>query len=550
MKKTALQKIQDLKQKILYHDRLYYNLDRPEITDYEYDQLFKKLTDLEEKYPHLKTKDSPTQKVPGKALDKFQKATHRVPMLSLQNSYSQKDLEDFYKRTQKLLSQEKLCCFVEPKLDGVAVELIYENSVLTKALTRGDGKTGENITENIKSLKGLPLSLPSSAPRLLEVRGEVLILKKDFNKINDKQREAGLKVFANPRNLSAGSIRHLDPKVSAKRPLYFFAHSPGLIQEKLITSQHHFIDMMKNLSIPSFYLAKDQKPKPPLNLCQLTYSIKDILNYYHHMLALRHELPFEMDGIVIKINTFEKQKKLGSISRSPRWAIAGKFPPEEGVTQIKDIKLQVGRTGVITPVAILKKIALGGIIVRQASLHSFQDLNKKDLRVGDFVLIHRAGDVIPEVIKALKEKRPKHSSPFKPPDLCPECQSQLIFRGDYLTCKNPNCPAVKKNQLIHFASRKAMNIEFLGEKSLQKFYHWGWLKSFSDFYELKNKPLKEKEGFGEKSYELLVKSLEKSKETKLSTLIFALGIPLLESKRLKKLVKKFIRYLKNKPLRA
>lgn len=527
MKKKVQKQIRNLKKQIQYHDKLYYNLDQPEITDYEYDKLFKKLVDLEAKYPEFKTKDSPSQKIPGQALDIFQKADHSLAMLSLQNSHSKEDITAFYNRLLKLLDQKSLSFFLEPKLDGVAVELIYKNSFLSQALTRGDGKTGEDITENIKTLRALPLSLTSSAPELLEVRGEALIFKKDFEKINLAQEEEGLKSFANPRNLAAGSLRQLDPKVTSLRPLYFFAHSPGLIKETSIKNQEEFIKIMQDLSLPTFHICKTKKLKAPLELCFLAHSLKDILDYYDQMLELRNKLPFQIDGIVIKLNDFEKQRQVGSIARSPRWALAGKFPPEEGVTRIQDISLQVGRTGVVTPVAILKPLNLGGVRIRQASLHNFQDLARKDIRIGDTVLIHRAGDVIPEVTKVLKEKRAKESKTFSPPKQCPVCQSPLQKQGDYLICNAQKCPAVQENKLIHFASKKAMNIEHLGEKSLKKFYRWGWLNCYSDFYDLNKKPLKEKEGFGEKSYDLLMKSLEKSKSTELPLFLFALGIPLI-----------------------
>ncbi len=535
--KSIQKKIQALKQQIRHHDRLYYNLDQPEITDYEYDQLFKKLAHLENQYPELKTEDSPTQKMPGQALEKFKKAPHGLAMLSLQNSYSKEEIKAFYEKTLKFLNKKSLTCFVEPKLDGMAVELIYKNGQLSQALTRGDGRLGEDITANIKTLKGLPLSLdkplPStkrgdgSLPPLLEFRGEVLIFKKDFEKINISRKEKGLSLFANPRNLSAGSLRQLDPQVTASRPLYCFIHSPGRIQGLNIKSQEEFVRRVQNFSFASFQISSSKKLKPPLELCRLTHSIEEIGDSYDQLLELSHKLPFEIDGIVIKVNDFEQQKELGAIARSPRWAIAGKFPPERGITQVEDIRLQVGRTGVVTPVAQLKPLTLSGVQIRQASLHNFQDLKRKDIRIKDFVWVHRAGDVIPELIKALKDKRAKGLKTFPPPENCPVCQSVLKAQGDYLLCSNGECPAIKENKFRHFASKGAMNIEFLGKKSLKKFYDWGWLNCYSDIYDLKDKPIQNKEGFGEKSHKLLVKSLEESKSTSLPRLIFALGIPLI-----------------------
>ena len=540
LKESLIKKIKDLKAQIHYHDRLYYNLDQPEISDHEYDKLFKELIELENKYPELRTKDSPSQKVPGRALEKFKKGEHSLPMLSLQNSYSKEEIQAFYNRISKLLNKKNFPCFVEPKLDGMAIELIYEKGVLAKALTRGDGKVGEDITENIKTLKGLPLNLKTKGdpPELLELRGEALIFKQDFKKINREQQEAGLPVFSNPRNLTAGSLRQLNPKVTASRPLYCFIHSPGLIKAVQIESQEEFLETIRSLSLPTFRLCKAKTLKPPLELCRLTQSIEEILDYYEQMLSLRHKLPFETDGIVIKVNDFRLQKELGAIARSPRWAMAGKFPPEEGISQVEDIRIQVGRTGVLTPVAVFKEIPLAGALIRQASLHNFQDLKRKDIRIGDFVLIQRAGDVIPELIRPLKEKRKKNLQAFQKPIHCPVCKSDLRERGDYLICPNIECPAIKENKLIHFASKQAMNIEHLGAKSLKKFYEWGWLKSFSDLYELKGKPFADKEGFGEKSYNLLMRSLETSKKTELSRFLFALGIPLIGEQAAQKISEK------------
>ena len=525
MEKDILKRIEKLKKEIRQHDKLYYNLDQPQITDFEYDKLLKELITLEDKYPEFKSKDSPSQKVPGQALSKFKKRAHSIPMLSLQNSYSKKDLESFYERTLKLLDQSELACFAEPKLDGMAVELVYENAYLSHALSRGDGKIGEDITASVKTLRSVPLFLGSKAPPFLEVRGEVLIFKKDFERINQEREQEGLSLFANPRNLAAGSLRQLDPKITASRPLHCFIHSPGTLPDHLKT-QEEFIKNLQILSLPVFKISKSKKLKPPLELCRLTYSIQDIIDYYEEIKNLRSKLPFEIDGVVIKVNEFDKQKKMGVIARSPRWAMAGKFEPEQGITQVEAIKLQVGRTGVITPVAVLKPLLLGGIQIRNASLHNFKELARKDIRTGDFVLIHRAGDVIPEVIRSLKEKRKKNLASFPVPPFCPACKESVEEQGDYLICVNSHCPAVIENKLIHFASKKAMNIELLGEKSIKKFFSWNWLKSYADIYDLKEKNLKEKEGFGEKSCQLLINSLEKSKKTTLPKFLFALGIPL------------------------
>ena len=528
MKNKILKKIQDLREKIRHQDHLYYDLQKPEISDFKYDQMYKKLKVLEEKYPEFKTKDSPTQKVPGKVLEKFQKEAHRQKMFSLQNSYSKEDIKDFFEKSLKLLKEENVSCVLEPKLDGVAVELIYEKGLLTKALSRGDGETGENITENIKTIPEIPQELQKSPlpspPPLLEVRGEVFILKKDFKQINKQQEELGEPLFSNPRNFAAGTLRQLDSRITATRPLHFYSHGLGAHRGFKIENQKDFIELLQKLGLPCLSFSSSASLKLPA-LCRLSHSLEDILDYYEDMESLRHQFPFEMDGIVIKINSFEQQKHLGEIARHPRWAIAGKFPPEEKSTQIEEILFQVGRTGVITPVALMKPVSLGGAWIRQASLHNFKDLSRKDIRKGDFVRVHRAGDVIPEILKPLKEKRLKNSKAVSAPKACPVCKTPLQEDGDYLRCLNSLCPAVQECSLIHFASKKAMNIEFLGEKSIRKFYQKGWLKCFSDFYKLSQKPLDQEEGFGKKSFELLLKSLEKSKKTKVPRLLFALGIP-------------------------
>ena len=526
-KAKLLKQLETLKQNIRIHDNFYYNLDRPQISDFEYDNLLKKLYEIEKKHPELKSPDSPSQKIPGRPLSHFKKKAHTKAMLSLQNSYSIEDIKAFYNRALKGLKLDRLDFFLEPKLDGMAVELIYENGLFSQALSRGDGQIGEEISAQVKTIRNLPLSLKKSDKLpCLEVRGELLILKKDFERINQEQELAGLPPFANPRNLSAGSVRQLDPKITASRPLKCFIHSLGGVDLSFLKTQEEFIKQMQVFGLPVFRAAK--KLKAPFDLCSVAHSLEDVLSYYKQMQELRTKLPFEIDGIVIKINKFEHQKKLGEIARNPRWAMAGKFEPEQGETLLKKIKLQVGRTGVITPVAVLEALNLGGVSVRQASLHNFKWLKKKDIREGDKVLVHRAGDVIPEIIKSLK--RSKRSQSFKAPKQCPVCKHPAQEQGDYLFCNFPLCPAVIENKLIHFCSKKAMNIEFLGEKSIKRFYEWGWLKNYSDIYDLKDKNLIEKEGFGLKSYKLLLESLEKSKKISLNRLIFALGIPLIGEK--------------------
>ena len=531
MNSKIKKKLENLKFQIRHHDHLYYNLDQPEISDREYDRLYKELETLEKKHPNLVTPDSPTQRVPGQPLEKFKKESHRQKMLSLQNTYSTEEIKEFVERTLRLLKKDKVLFFTEPKFDGVAVELIYEKGVLTKALTRGDGETGENITENIKTIPSIPLRLFSNNkrdskkefPTLLEVRGEVVIFKKDFKKMNQQREKAGDTLFANPRNAAAGTLRQLDPRITAQRPLRFYAHGSGFLEGFSFLSQGEFLKTIKGFSIPCLEINRGKKLQFPY-LFRFCQSIKEIINYYNKMEKIRHTFPFETDGIVIKVDSFEEQSQLGEIARSPRWAVAGKFEPETAQTQIEDIILQVGRTGVVTPVAVMKPVSLGGVSIRQANLHNFKELSRKDVRKGDLVEVHRAGDVIPEVVKVLKHKRNNSVMPFKAPDQCPGCTEPLKADGDYLRCFNLSCPAVREKVLIYFASKKCMNIEFLGEKSIQKFYKLGWLQKFSSFYKLPEKPLEQEEGFGEKSFELLKKSLEKSKQTTFPRLLSAIGI--------------------------
>ena len=522
------EKIEDLRNQIRRHDHLYYNLDQPEISDREYDRLYTELEKLETARPDLIRPDSPTQRIPGSPLKKFEKGRHRQKMLSLQNTYSLEEIREFFHRILKTLETDKVLFFMEPKFDGVAVELVYEKGILTKALTRGDGLTGEIITANIKTIPSIPLRLFSEGgrkpPDLLEVRGEVIIFQKDFEKMNKQKKEAEETLFANSRNAAAGSLRQLDPRITAQRPLRFYAHGPGTQEGMALSSQSDFIREMRRRAIPCLQICEKGPLRFP-SLCRFSRSLPGILDYYKKMRKLRRRLPFDMDGIVIKVNSFALQKKAGVIARSPRWAAAGKFEPPLAQTRVEDIALQVGRTGVVTPVALMTPVSLEGVTIRQASLHNFQELKRKDVRKGDQVEVWRAGDVIPEIVRVFKKKRTGRPPPFEPPALCPGCQSRLKPDGDYLRCFNPLCPARKERSLIYFASRACMNIEFLGEKSIQKFYRRGWLDTFSSFYELPEKSLEKEEGFGEKSRDLLINSLEKSKRTTLPRLLSAIGIP-------------------------
>ena len=523
--KSIQKKIEKLRKQIQIQDHLYYNLDKPQISDRDYDRLYQELQDLEEKHPSLIAPDSPTQRVPGEALPHFEKQEHRQKMLSLQNTYSKEEVEEFFERCLKLLEVKSCEFFLEPKLDGVAVELIYEKGILKKALTRGNGVLGEDVTENVKTIKSIPLALKAvkNPPSIFEVRGEVMIFKTDFEKMNKEREELGESLFANPRNAAAGTLRQLNPKVAAQRSLRFFAHGKGELQGLTLKSQKEFIKLLGKVSIPSLKFANTSLKYP----CVLKVSkkLKEILKYYEKIEKLRHKFPFDIDGIVIKVNSFLYQENLGVVARHPRWASAGKFEPEMNQTRIKDIILQVGRTGVVTPVAVMDPVEVGGVIIRQASLHNFKELKRKGIYKGAWVEIHRAGDVIPEVIRVIVEKGQKKLKAFKIPSECPSCGKTLKEDGEYLRCVNTSCSSMRERALIHFASKGCMDIEFLGEKSIKKFYEWGWLKSFSSFYTLGKHPIEEQEGFGKKSRELLEKSLEKSKKTTLAKFLFSLGIP-------------------------
>ena len=551
MKPKIKETVEKLRREIRRHDHLYYNLDRPEISDREYDRLYDKLKSLEKQRPDLVTPDSPTQRIPGRPLEKFTKKRHRKKMMSLQNTYSRKEIEEFFNRIGKLLKTDRPRLFMEPKFDGVAVELIYEKGIFTTALTRGDGETGENITENIKTIPSVPLRLfvrpGDSAPPLLEIRGEALIFKKDFDKMNLQREKDGEIPFANSRNGCAGTLRQLDPRVTAKRPLRFYAHGSGDCEGLPVSSQSDFMERLRAFNVPCLKIHKRGKLKFPA-LCQSADSLKGILNYYDEMESIRHTFPFNMDGIVIKVDRFERQRETGETARHPRWAVAGKFEPVTAETRVETIALQVGRTGVVTPVAVMSPVSLGGVTVRQASLHNFKELSRKDVREGDFVQVQRAGDVIPEVVRTLKTKRKRSSRPFKPPNHCPSCKGPLQPDGDYLRCSNVLCPSIRERALIYFASKRCMNIEFLGEKSIQKFYKLGWLRAFSSFYELPNRPLEKEEGFGEKSRALLINSLNKSKKhATLSRLLSAVGIPGVGEQTARQLSSAITQRLKKKP---
>lgn len=512
---------EELKKIISQHDYNYYVLDRPTISDYDYDMLFEELLNIEKVEKNLDLTDSPSQRVGGKPLSAFEKATHRLPMLSLANSYSPEDIFDFDERVKKFLNSsdgiEYLC---EPKFDGLSMELVYEDGVFTKALTRGDGTVGEDVTQNIRTIKSIPLKLDmKNPPELLEVRGEVLIFKEDFAKLNEAQQENGQATFANPRNAAAGTVRQLDSKISASRPLRFFAYALGATDGVSFQSQDEVEDFFAKNGIPTVQLMKPE-------LVQICKGPEAVVEYYHKIEKLRPNLPFDIDGVVIKVNSLSLQEDLGLVARSPRWATAAKFKPEQAFTIIEDIIVQVGRTGALTPVAIMTPVKVGGVTVTNATLHNQDEINRKDIRVGDTVIIQRAGDVIPEVVSVVTEKRPSHSKPFHMPTSCPACDSEVVkIEGEVVTrCVNPLCIAVVKESLKHFVARRAMNIDKVGDRLIETLVDHKLLCGFSDFYKLSKDQILSLDRQGEKSTENILKSIDNSKSPTLARFIFALGI--------------------------
>ncbi|HEY8272371.1 MAG TPA: NAD-dependent DNA ligase LigA [Pseudobdellovibrionaceae bacterium] len=516
---------EELKKIIAEHDYNYYVTDKPLISDYEYDQLFAELLELEKNEAllgHLDLSDSPSQRVGGAPLGAFEKVTHRKPMLSLANSYSPEDILEFDERVKKFLKREGPVVeyYVEPKFDGLSMELVYEKGFLIRAITRGDGYTGEDVTQNIRTIKSIPLKLETSRPpELLEVRGEVLILKADFLKLNEQQQENGQPSFANPRNAAAGTIRQLDPKIAGSRRLKFFAYALGEVDGIKFENQADIGTYFQKVAIPT---ATGSHPE----LMRICKSPKEAIDYYHFIEKERPHLPFDIDGIVIKVNALRQQEDLGLVARSPRWATAAKFKPEQAQTIVENIVIQVGRTGALTPVAIMKPVRVGGVTVTNATLHNQEEIDRKDIRLGDTVIIQRAGDVIPEIVNVDLAKRPKKSEPFLLPNKCPACGTEVHkLEGEVVTrCTNPLCIAIIKESLKHFASRRAMNLDKIGDRLIETLVDQKLVRKFSDLYRLKKENLLPLERQGEKSVENILSSIEASKNTTLARFIFSLGI--------------------------
>lgn len=490
----------------------YYTNDNPTITDQEYDDYYHELEKLEQQYPELIREDSPTKRVGGKIIDEFKKVSHEIPMMSLGDIFSEDEIFEFDQRIKKTIPNPTYVC--ELKIDGLSVSLLYENGKLIRGATRGNGIVGEDITHNVETIKSIPLVINDK--RKIEVRGEIYMPKKSFNKLNQERQEKGESLFANPRNAAAGSVRQLDSKIAAKRNLSTFIYHLPSSDDFNIKYHHESLSFMKELGFvvnPNIKIADN---------------VNEVINYVKEWTEKRESLPYEIDGIVIKVDKIEDQKKLGYTSRTPKWAIAYKFPAVEVLTKIKNIEFCVGRTGKITPRADLDPVHLAGSIIKSVTLHNEDYIKEKDIMINDTIVLHKAGDVIPEVVKVLKERRTGIEIPFKMIKNCPICNSQLEKKeteANYF-CPNPNCDARNIEGLIHFSSRETMNIEGFGESIVEDFYNEGYLKTICDYYTLyKHKEdLKELEGFGEKSINNLLQNIEKSKENSLEKLLFALGI--------------------------
>ncbi|MGA1590196.1 MAG: NAD-dependent DNA ligase LigA [Methylophilaceae bacterium] len=510
-------RLKNLKKTIQEHDHAYYLLDDPLISDHEYDSLFQELKKIESENPHLITPDSPTQRVGGRPLDEFKQITHKKPMLSLGNAFGNDELNAFYKRVTETLDITDIEFSAELKFDGLAISLFYEEGVLKYAATRGDGLVGEDVTHNIKTMKVIPLRLRSdNPPKILELRGEVLMNKEDFLELNEQQKKQDLKVFANPRNAAAGSLRQLDPAVTAKRKLQFFAYGLGEVDTSVHFDYHsQMIDFIESLGVPVSKYS------------EIVQNNIEMEAYFQKILGQRNALPFDIDGIVFKVNSIKSQNNLGFVSKAPRWAIAYKFPAEEAETIVNDITVQVGRTGAITPVARLKPVFVSGVTVTNATLHNEDEMNRKDIRIGDSVMVRRAGDVVPEVVRVILEKRPNHAIKFTMPKQCPICGSDIerIDGEAAQRCTGQyKCNAQIKQGISHFISRKAMNIDGLGEKIVDQLFEQGMLKNIADIYKLDFAVIENMDRFGKKSVENLKESIEISKKTTLGKFIYALGI--------------------------
>lgn len=526
---TAVTKIAELMNSIERHNRLYHEEDRPEISDQEYDQLVRDLIELEARFPELAQPDSPTKRVGGAPLPFFEKVVHKTPMLSLGNAFGEDDLRDFDRRVRQAVGSQAVRYVCELKIDGLAVSLHYENGLFVKGATRGDGTTGEDITQNLRTIRSIPLRL--SRPLTLEVRGEAYMPKPAFEKLNKEREERGEPLFANPRNSAAGSLRQLDPKIAASRQLDTFIYGIGELQGESVDSHSEGLDLLETLG---FKVNQERR---------VFADIEEVISFINTWTEKRPTLPYEIDGMVIKLDSYAQQQELGFTAKSPRWAIAYKFPAEEAVTVLEGIEVSVGRTGTVTPTALLKPVSLAGTTVKRASLHNEDIIREKGLLIGDYVVVKKAGDIIPEIVAVLPERRTGNETPFSMPTHCPECGSDLVRLEEEvaLRCINPMCPALIREGMIHFVSRTAMNIDGLGEKVVAQLFNDGIIHSVADLYYLHQQRdvLLGMERMGEKSVDNLLAAIEASKENSLERLLFGLGIRLVGAKAARVLAEHF-----------
>jgi DNA ligase (NAD+) len=511
-KEKAKKKIDKLRKEIRHHDHKYYVEDNPEISDYEYDQLIKELENLEKEFPELITPDSPTQRVSGEPVSEFPQVAHKTQMLSLDNTYNFDELGEFHKRVLKKIPECKYV--VEPKIDGLGVALVYDDGIFVRGATRGDGKVGEQVTLNLKTIHSIPLKVEDARLANCEVRGEVFMSLSGFRKMNKEREKNDKPVFANPRNASAGSIRQLDPKIPASRPLDIFIYTLSYIEGLGFYSHWESLMAIQKAGF---------KINPLARLCN---DLDEVIGYCNELEGKRDELDYEIDGAVIKVDSLEHQKTLGATTKHPRWAIAYKFKARQATTRLLEISVQVGRTGALTPVAILEPVELGGVTIQRATLHNEDEVKRKSLKIGDFILIERSGDVIPQVVKAIVEKRTGDEKEFTMPKKCPECNKEVKRpEGESVTrCQNPQCPAQLRRRIAHFAAKGAMDIEHMGPETVDKLLEAKLIDTLDDLYSLKKEDLLGLEGFEEKSADNILKAIEESKTQELSRLIFGLGI--------------------------
>ena len=509
-----------LRDQIRLYNHQYHVLDEPSVPDAEYDRLMRELQAIEEQHPELISDDSPTQRVGAEPASAFTTVQHELPMLSLDNAFSEEELSSFHRRVTDRLEvdeSERIDYSAEPKLDGAAVSLIYKKGHLVQGATRGDGTTGENITHNVRTIAAIPLSLMGAGyPSMLEVRGEVFMPRAGFERYNDRARKKGEKTFVNPRNAAAGSLRQLDPRQTAERPLDMYIYSVGFVDGGELPGRHS--EILSQLQEWGFKVCPERK---------LVSGIEGCLDYYQHIGAKRDSLKYDIDGVVYKVDRLDYQRKLGFVSRAPRWAIAHKFPAQEEITVVRDIEFQVGRTGAVTPVARLEPVFVGGVTVSNATLHNMDELNRKDVRVGDTVIVRRAGDVIPEVVKTIPDRRPKGTRKVKVPKKCPVCGSEVVREKDEAVARCTGglfCAAQRAESLKHFVSRRALDIDGLGSKLIEQLVEIDRVKTAADLYSLEEAELGELDRMGEKSARNLLASIIKSKDTTLSRFLYGLGI--------------------------